>query len=59
MAYEKRTEFAKSLALEKDGRRERISGLVPPIAVLSFTRGFPPLLGFSARLKDSKEYLTG
>src|SRR5437879_578729 len=55
MTYEFRTKSAKSRGLEKGGRRERISGLSAPAAVLRSGRECPPLLGFGARSRARRE----
>jgi hypothetical protein len=55
VAYEIRTESAKSRALEKNGRRERISGLDRCVAVERFTRESPCLLGILALSQPGRE----
>jgi hypothetical protein len=51
VAYENRTESAKSEGLERNGPRERISGSDRVSAVLRFVREGPPLLAILARLE--------
>jgi hypothetical protein len=54
--YEIRTKSAKSRGLEKDGRRERISGFCRGAAVQSFVREAPRLLGIFPRWRAGREY---
>ena len=55
--YKIRTKSAKSRGLEKDGRRERISGLSRALAVQSFVCEGPCLLGIFARPQPDRECL--